>query len=97
MLACRQLGHVVSEALAAVVAATVVSATGGGIDCCFMVSGTIFTDAAAAGGFFSEKPIDENATKLQFHITSLVQGTATVGWNDCMLVDVLIRYVLLVN
>lgn len=65
MLACRQLGHVVSEALAAVVAATVVSAT---------------------GGFFSEKPIDENATKLQIHITSLVQRRATVGWNDCMLV-----------
>lgn len=42
MLACRQLGHVVSEALAAVVAATVVSAT---------------------GGFFSEKPIDENDAK----------------------------------
>jgi len=51
-----------------------------------MVSGTIFTDAACAGGFFSEKPIDENATKLQIHITSLVQRTATVGWNDCMLV-----------
>ena len=30
MLACRQLGHVVSEALAAVVAATVVSSAGGG-------------------------------------------------------------------
>eukprot|EP00435_Cladocopium_sp_Y103_P052162 s920_g16.t1 len=42
MLACRQLGHVVSEALAAVVAATVVS---------------------SAGGFFSEKPIDENDAK----------------------------------
>lgn len=55
------------------------------------------TQTVPAGGFFSEKPIDENATKLQFHITSLVQGTATVGWNDCMLVDVLIRYVLLVN
>lgn len=44
MLACRQLGHVVSEALAALVAATVMN-TGSG------------------GGFFSEKPIDENDAK----------------------------------
>eukprot|EP00439_Symbiodinium_sp_Y106_P053819 s1487_g7.t1 len=45
MLACRQLGHVVSEALAAIVAATVVN------------------NQPNQGGFFSEKPIDENDAK----------------------------------
>lgn len=45
MLACRQLGHVVSEALAAIVAATVVN------------------HQPNQGGFFSEKPIDENDAK----------------------------------
>lgn len=40
MLACRQLGHVISEALASLVASTVIN--------------------AATGGFYVERPIDEN-------------------------------------
>eukprot|EP00933_Yihiella_yeosuensis_P014418 TRINITY_DN12951_c1_g2_i1.p1 TRINITY_DN12951_c1_g2~~TRINITY_DN12951_c1_g2_i1.p1 ORF type:complete len:639 (-),score=117.59 TRINITY_DN12951_c1_g2_i1:98-2014(-) len=44
MLACRQLGHVVSDTLATIVACTVVNPD--------------------SGGFFSEKPIEENEAKM---------------------------------